>query len=259
MGALHADRVFWVTGAASGIGRATVEELALDGAKVLATDLAGSDFSWATGNRAVETLSCDVTQEDDNFASVEAALKHFGRLDGAVLNAGMALPVDLLGESLEVYDQTMNVNVRGVVLGVRAASSKMAPGSALTVTASISGLRGDPGMWTYNASKGAVLNLVRSLSMELACRGIRINAVCPGPVATKMTSGFEGAARDTLRQSIPLKRWGQAHEVATAHSWLLSAKASFITGVSLPVDGGISANNGQFRPPDHKQSEAPPA
>ncbi|MEO0437921.1 MAG: SDR family oxidoreductase [Pseudomonadota bacterium] len=252
MSSLHKDKVFWVTGAASGIGRATADELVLDGAKVLATDLAGSDFSWAKNNASLETLSCDVTKEEDNEAAVETALRQFGRLDGAVLNAGMAVPVALLDETLETFDQTMDVNVRGVVLGVRAACKKMAQGSAITVTASISGLRGDPGMWTYNASKGAVLNLVRSLSMELACLGIRINALCPGPVETKMTAGFEGAGKEALRQCIPLKRWGRASEVATAHSWLLSSKASFITGTSLPVDGGVSANNGQFRPPEHQ-------
>ncbi|MEM8942173.1 MAG: SDR family oxidoreductase [Pseudomonadota bacterium] len=251
MSKLHTDRVYWVTGAASGIGRATVEELLREGARVLATDVEDADFSWASDDGCLQTLTCDVTQEHSNEMAVAIAQRQFGRLDGAVLNAGMAVPVGLLDESLEVFDRTMDVNVRGVVLGVRAASRTLAAGSALSVTASISGIRGDPGMWTYNASKGAVLNLVRSLSMELAGLGIRINAVCPGPIDTPMTAGFDDASRESLRQSVPLKRWGQAREVGAAHSWLLSTQASYITGISLPVDGGIGANNGQFRPPEY--------
>ncbi|MEL7044457.1 MAG: SDR family oxidoreductase [Pseudomonadota bacterium] len=251
MNALHADRVVWVTGAASGIGRATVEELVAEGARVIATDLPGADFSWAEGRDTIAILAGDVTMASDNEAAVSLAEHRFGRLDGAVLNAGMAVPADLFEAQLDVYERTMSVNVLGVVLGLRAASRAMKAGSAITVTASISGLRGDPGMWIYNTSKAAVINLVRSTSMDLAAKGIRINAVCPGPIDTGMTAGFDRRGRESLRQSLPLKRWGDAAEVGSVHSWLLSAKASFITGAYLPVDGGVSANNGQFRPRDY--------
>ena len=104
-------------------------------------------------------------------------------------------------------------------------------------------------MWVYNTSKAAAINFVRSTSMDLAARGIRINAVCPGPTETGMTTGFEGAGKEDMRRRIPLQRWGTAHELGAAHSWLLSTKASFVTGAHLPVDGGISANTGQFTPP----------
>ena len=164
----------------------------------------------------------------------------------------MAQRDDLFGESMEVFDRVQEVNVRAVVLGIRSAAKVMRPGAAITVTASTSGMRGDPGMWVYNTSKAAVINLVRSASMDLAGRGIRINAVCPGPTETGMTEGPYGEGSpgyEDLRRRMPLQKWGDSSEVAAAHSFLLSTKASQITGVHLPVDGGMSANSGQFTPP----------
>ncbi len=247
---LHDGRVVWVTGAASGIGRATVEEVIAEGGRVVASDLPSADFSWADGNDDVAVVIGDATSAADNDAAVATAMERFGRLDGAALNAGVAMRADLFDGPLDSYDTTMDVNVRGVVLGVRAAARSMRPGSAITVTASTSGMRGDPGMWVYNTSKAAVINFVRSASMDLAGRGIRINAVCPGPTETGMTTGFEGPGKEDMRRRIPLQRWGGADELGAAHSWLLSTKASFVTGAHLPVDGGISANTGQFTPPD---------
>ncbi|MEM1404865.1 MAG: SDR family oxidoreductase [Pseudomonadota bacterium] len=249
MSDLHRDRVFWVTGAASGIGQATAEELVAVGGRVIASDLPDADFSWATDSPSIVIASCDVRNESDNEDAVATAIEHFGRLDGAVLNAGFAPPTALMESSLDTYNQVMEINVIGVLQGIRAAAPRMEPGSAMTVTASISGLRADPGLLAYNASKAAALNLVRSASMELAVRGIRINTVCPGPIETAMTSHIPGEVKEAVRQNIPLKRWGSAREVAEVHSWLLSEKASFVTGAHLPVDGGVSANNGQFQPP----------
>ena len=250
MAGLHDGRVVWVTGAASGIGRATAEEVVAEGGRVVASDLPSGDFSWAEGNDAIAVVVGDVTDADDNDAAVATAVERFGHLDGAALNAGVAIRADLFDGPLDAFDTTMDVNVRGVVLGIRSASRAMRPGSAITVTASTSGMRGDPGMWVYNTSKAAVINLVRSASMDLAAKGIRINAVCPGPTETGMTVGFEGPGKEDMRRRIPLQRWGGADELGAAHSWLLSSKSSFVTGAHLPVDGGISANTGQFTPPD---------
>lgn len=252
MSGLHEDKVIWVTGAASGIGRATVEEVLEEGGSAVATDLADTDFSWAEGTDRVAVLHGDVSDPEHNDAAARLAEERFGRLDGAALNAGVAWRSDLFDGPLEIFDRTIEVNVRAVVLGIRAAANVMRPGSAVTVTASTSGMRGDPGMWVYNTSKAAVINLVRSASMDLAARGIRINAVCPGPTETGMTTGFKEMP-DTyhdMRRRIPLQRWGLARELGAAHSFLLSQKASFITGAHLPVDGGISANTGQFTPPE---------
>ena len=249
---LHEGRVVWVTGAASGIGKATIEEILDEGGSAVCSDLPKSDLNWAEGNERIFIVTGDVADPDHNDAAVNAAVEKFGRLDGAVLNAGMAQRDDLFGESMEVFDRVQEVNVRAVVLGIRSAAKVMRPGAAITVTASTSGMRGDPGMWVYNTSKAAVINLVRSASMDLAGRGIRINAVCPGPTETGMTEGPYGEGSpgyEDLRRRMPLQKWGDSSEVAAAHSFLLSTKASQITGVHLPVDGGMSANSGQFTPP----------
>ena len=250
MTGLHDERVVWVTGAASGIGRATVNEVVAEGGRVVASDLPTADFGWVASD-AVAVITGDVTDPDHNDASVALALERFGRIDGAVLNAGIAEQVDLFEGSLDHFDRTWEVNVRAIVLGIRSAARHMRPGAALTTTASTSGLRGDPGMWAYNTSKAAVLNLVRSTSIDLAARGIRINAVCPGPTDTGMTAGLQAIPEvyEDLRRRVPMQRWGSASELAAAHSFLLSTKASFITGAHLVVDGGISANTGQFMPP----------
>jgi NAD(P)-dependent dehydrogenase (short-subunit alcohol dehydrogenase family) len=250
MNSLHEDRVVWVTGAASGIGRSTVEEIVAEGGRAIMSDLPSADMSWAEENDRIAVISGDVTDPDHNKQAVELALETFGRLDGAVLNAGIATRDDLFGSSMELFDRVMEVNVRAVVLGIRCSANVMRPGSAITVTASTSGMRGDPGMWVYNTSKAAVINLVRSTSMDLASRGIRINAVCPGPTKTGMTAGaYDDGWHEDLRRRTPLQKWGLASEVAAAHSFLVSTKASHITGVHLPVDGGMSANSGQFTPP----------
>ena len=250
MAGIHEGRVIWVTGAASGIGRATAEEVLAEGGRVVASDLPSADFTWAAGNNALAVVTGDVTDPARNDSAVALAVERFGRLDGAALNAGVALRADLFDGPLDAYDTTMDVNVRGVVLGIRSAARVMPAGSAITVTASTSGMRADPGMWVYNTSKAAVINLVRAASMDLAPKGIRINAVCPGPTETGMTDGIDADTREALRRRVALQRWGLAAEVAAAHSWLLSAKASFVTGVHLPVDGGVSANTSQFTPPD---------
>lgn len=252
MSGLHEQRVIWVTGAASGIGRATVEEILEEGGSAVATDLPDTDFSWVADDDRIAVLHGDVTDPDHNDAAAALAQERFGRLDGAALNAGIAQRADLFEGPLEVFDRTIEVNVRGVVLGIRSAAATMRPGSAITVTASTSGMRGDPGMWVYNTSKAGVINLVRSASMDLAAKGIRINAVCPGPTETGMTTGFKEMEETyhDMRRRIPLQRWGLARELGAAHSFLLSQKASFITGAHLPVDGGISANTGQFTPPE---------
>ena len=246
---LHENRVIWVTGAASGIGKAVAEEIVSEGGLVVGSDLPTADFSWADDLENVKCLTGSVSDEDHNALAVETAINEFGHLDGAVLNAGMAGRIDLFEGDMGFFDEVMDVNVRAVILGVRECASVMRPGSAITVTASTSGMRGDPGMWVYNTSKAAVINLVRSTSIDLAAKGIRINAVCPGPTETGMTTRFDGEPYDNMRRRIPLQRWGNALEIATAHSFLLSSKASFITGAHLPVDGGMSANSGQFTPP----------
>jgi NAD(P)-dependent dehydrogenase (short-subunit alcohol dehydrogenase family) len=243
------DRCYVVTGAASGIGRATVERLVDEGARVVAVDLDAEALGWAKGADRVACVAGDVTEEQTNEQMVRTARETFGALHGVFLNAGVSGfgLVDRL--PLSVFDRVMDVNVRAVVLGMRAAlpALREVDGGAIVVTGSTSGLAADPGGWSYNASKAAVINLARAVSLDLAHEGIRVNAVCPGPTKTGMTESMrqrEDADRNAAR--VPMARWGEPSELAAAVSFLLSPDASFITGVALPVDGGVSANTGQF-------------
>jgi meso-butanediol dehydrogenase / (S,S)-butanediol dehydrogenase / diacetyl reductase len=245
-------RVAIVTGAASGIGRAAAERFVLEGGQVVAVDRASDALSWAAGNTHIAVLAGDVTDPALNDAAVALAVERFGRLDGTVLNAGIPMSGDLMTMPMADLDRVLDVNVKAVVLGMRAAVPAMRKvgGGSIVVTASTSGIGGDPGMWPYNTSKGAVVNLVRATSLDLAADNIRVNAVCPGPTRTGMTARIQSvpAADEAVRLRIPMQRWGLASEVAAVINFLASADASFVTGAIVPVDGGITANTGQFNP-----------
>jgi meso-butanediol dehydrogenase/(S,S)-butanediol dehydrogenase/diacetyl reductase len=248
------ERAVVVTGAASGIGRATAELFAERGFGVIAVDVAESALDWTKEHDTIEPLVGDVSVADTNQAMVAAATGRFGRLDVVVLNAGVvgSPPIEAEG-AIERFDQVMAVNVRGVVLGIRHAAPalRQAGGGAIVATASTSGIRADPGSWAYNASKAAVINLVRAAAIDYATQGIRINAVAPGPTATGMTVPLQDRAPSvwsSIESRVPMQRFGEPSELAEAVFFLASPSASFITGVTLPVDGGISANAGHFPP-----------
>ncbi|MEJ5254023.1 MAG: glucose 1-dehydrogenase [Acidimicrobiales bacterium] len=245
-------RVALVTGGASGIGRATVEQLAADGARVVVADLddAGGadvvDAVRAAGGEAV-FVRTDVAVPDDVDAMVATAVGRFGRLDVAVNNAarpGTYAP--LAEQTIEDWERTIAVNLTATFLCLRAEIPPMLAtgGGAIVNVASAAGLMGFAHLPAYVASKHGVIGLTRSVALEFAKQGVRVNAVCPGNVRTQMLEGFAGGDEQTLQgmgRMQPIGRLGTPQEVAEAIVWLCSDAASFVTGHAMAVDGGVLA------------------
>lgn len=243
------ERVAIVTGGASGIGRAVVERLRRSGGSVVVVDRDAGDL---VDGPSLRILIGDVTSADVNESAVALAEDAFGGLDAVVLNAGVAASGDIVDLPIEVFDRTWEVNVRAVLLGIRAAvpALRRRGSGRVAVTASTSGIAADPGMWPYNSAKAAVINLVRGAALDLARDGITVNAICPGPTETAMTAGIRTlpAVHDALARAVPMQRWGAADEVAAVIEFFVSEAASFVTGAVVPVDGGVTASTGQFAP-----------
>ncbi|MCC6191408.1 MAG: 3-oxoacyl-ACP reductase FabG [Anaerolineales bacterium] len=249
------NRVALVTGAGSGIGRATARRLAADGAAVVVADLDEVGLSAvaaeisAAGGRAVVAAG-SVTERAAVQAMVDAATSRFGRLDILVNNAGINRDglvvrvkdgeVRAMGD--EQWDSVLAVNLKGTFLCAQAAAvPMMAQRSGRIInTASVSAL-GNIGQANYAASKAGVIGLTKTLALEWARFGILVNAVAPGAVNTRMTAAIPDGIRSALVERIPLKRMAEPEEIAAVHAFLAGDDAGYLTGQVLWVDGGLTA------------------
>jgi NAD(P)-dependent dehydrogenase (short-subunit alcohol dehydrogenase family) len=240
------DKSALVTGGARGIGLATAKRFLADGWRVALLDIDGATLTSAVAALGAAdrtlALTCDVALSDQVDAAVEQVQQRFGRLDALVNNAGHAVFKPALETSLAEFERTMAVNLVGPFLMTRAAVPLMPNGGAIVNITSISGLRASALRIAYGTSKAALDHLTKQLALELAVRGIRVNAVAPGPVDTAMAKAVHSAAiRADYHDAIPLGRYGLEEELAEAVFFLCSERASYITGHTLAVDGGFDA------------------
>ncbi len=242
-------KVAVITGAARGIGRATLEVFLAEGARVVATDLDETSLAQVGGDPdRVLTVVGDVSVEDDARAMIEAAVSAYGRIDVLVANAGV-IPLSTIDQtSAADWDHVMAVDGRGMFLTCKFAIEHMArQGSgSIVLLSSISGQRGQVGQAAYGPAKYVATGLTHHLAVEWAARGIRVNAVAPGTIRTDAVVNLletpEGQAYvEEIEGRHPIGRLGEPHEVAEAIAFLASDAASFITGAVLPVDGGYLA------------------
>ncbi len=246
-------RVAVITGGASGMGRATVLRFLNEGARVVI-----ADYNAATGADtlneatraghadAVRFIRTDVAKESEIEAMFACALDAFGRLDIVFNNAGVGGAIGPLTETTVAdWDYTFDVLAKGVFLGIKHAARimrKQGHGGSIINTASIAGLSGDGGPLVYSAAKAAVINLTRSAAVELGADRIRVNAICPGFIATPLAAGGNlERTQAAFAKSQPWPDYGRGEHIAGAALFLASDDAEFVTGEALVVDGGLTA------------------
>jgi 3-oxoacyl-[acyl-carrier protein] reductase len=241
-----------VTGAASGMGRAIATLLATEGARVAAWDvddegLSGTARSIETAGGVLVPQHCDLADPLAITDAVDATRRELGPIDIVVNDAGVSIPAEIGNEHYEsAWERTLAVNLTAYVRVIRATVDDLArDGEGRVVNiASTEGLGATGFISPYTTSKHGVIGLTRALAVELAPRGVTVNAVCPGPIRTGMTAGIaEESKQKFARRRVPMRRYGEPEEVAHVVWALVLPGASFVTGVALPVDGGLTVQN----------------
>lgn len=246
-----------VTGASSGIGKAAALAFAREGASVTVADLAASEEAANEVVAAIEALGAravfvptDVSNGVDVAHLIHSTVEHFGSLDFAFNNAGVHSPGFTADIEERDFDRVMAVDAKGIWLCMKYELLHMIKngGGAIVNNASEAGLVGTPAAAAYVAAKHAVVGLTKAAAGEYANYGVRVNAIAPGAIGTPMVLSLPQATQDSLMAPQPLHRLGTPEEVAEAVLWLCSDKSSFVLGVTLPVDGGATANAQSYSP-----------
>jgi NAD(P)-dependent dehydrogenase (short-subunit alcohol dehydrogenase family) len=250
-GPLLENKIAIITGASRGIGAAAARAFDAAGATVVLAARSEDDLKAVAaqirgGGGEALAVPTDVADPDAAERLVQRTLEAFGRLDAAFNNAGEGhMPTPLADLALADFDTTLRVNARGIFLMMKHQIPAMIAvgGGAIVNMSSTAGLAGAPGMAAYTAAKHAIIGLTETAALDYGAQGIRVNAIAPGPIFTHNLARADDAARARIGGRLPLHRLGQPEEVAATAAWLCSNQASFITGATIPIDGGKLAGS----------------
>ncbi len=243
MNNIEQNRVWIVTGASRGIGLAVAASAADSGAQVvlLARGQNVTEVAKKCGPRCIG-FSCDVSNSEEVKSVVDEVFKSLGHIDVVVNNAGFHKGGKISRLEQEDWKDVLDVNLTGAMNVIKHSSVYLGPGSAIVNIGAVVGFRGFPGDSAYAASKAGLSGLTRALAIELAAKGVTVNLVIPGLVLTDMTRNLSEKALESMRNTVPLKRYGEVEEIAEVVRWV--ASSSYMTGAFIPVDGGLMSSFG---------------